>query len=86
MERAAQSEDADAASPADAATSAERAATEPLGMTFGTAVGAAMLGLEQALRSEPPAEVIAAEHAPERGRTGNDAGLIIDIPELPATD
>jgi hypothetical protein len=62
-------------------------ATEPLKVTFGTAVGAAMLGLEQALRNEPPPEVMAAEHLPERGRSGDagadeaDGGLVIEFPE-----
>jgi hypothetical protein len=48
--------------------------------TFGTAVGAAMLGFEQALRSEPPPEIMAGEHVPERGLSG-DADLIIEFPD-----
>ena len=60
---------------------------------FGTAIGAAMMGFEQALRREPPAEVMAAEHMPERGSIGLDGDLVIDFPEpvagagdrLPAT-
>jgi hypothetical protein len=50
--------------------------------SFGTAVGAAMLGFEQALRNDPPAEVMAAEHVPERGQSGDDAtDLVIEFPE-----
>lgn len=48
---------------------------------FGTAVGAAMLGFEQALRSEPPPEIQAAEHVPERGLGGSNEGLVIEFPE-----
>jgi hypothetical protein len=57
---------------------------EPLALRkggFGTALGAAMLGFEQALRNEPPAEILAAEHMPERGGAADDGGLVIDIPE-----
>lgn len=51
--------------------------------SFGTAVGAAMLGFEQALRREPPAEVLAAEHMPERDHAAHDARgeVIIESPE-----
>jgi hypothetical protein len=59
------------------------ARSKPLAPTFGTAVGAAMLGLEQALRREPPAQVVAAEHVPERAQIGVGGGLIIEIPEPP---
>ena len=48
---------------------------------FGTALGAAMLGFEQALRNEPPAEILAAEHMPERGGSADDGGLVIEIPD-----
>lgn len=48
--------------------------------SFGTAVGAAMLGFEQALRSEPPPEIMAGEHVPERGLSG-DGELVIEFPE-----
>jgi hypothetical protein len=48
---------------------------------FGTAVGAAMLGFEQALRSEPPPEIQAAEHVPERSLGGSDEGLVIEFPD-----
>ena len=55
--------------------------TMSLKTTFGTAAGAAMLGFEQALRREPPAEVLAAEHMPERDQvTSGDGELIIDLP------
>jgi hypothetical protein len=57
--------------------------------SFGTAVGAAMLGFEQALRNDPPPEVMAAEHVPERGQVGGDDGeLIIEFPDPiePRTD
>jgi len=70
----------------DQATDAE-ASTPALTMrgSFGTAVGAAMLGFEQALRSGPPPEVLAAEHIPERGYSGDASGdLVIVIPESPA--
>lgn len=49
--------------------------------TFGTAVGAAMLGFEQALRSEPPPEIMAGEHVPERGLGGQDSDLVIEFPD-----
>ena len=48
--------------------------------SFGTAVGAAMLGFEQALRNEPPAEILAAEHAPERDYSGDGRGFVIEFP------
>jgi hypothetical protein len=54
----------------------------PLSSTFGTAVGAAMLGFEQAFRDLPPAQVMAAEHAPRRGEIGEDGDLVIEIPGL----
>jgi hypothetical protein len=64
--------------------------SSPLKPTFGTAVGAVMMGLELALRSEPPAEVMAAEHAPERGQVGwagtggdVDDDLVIVVSEPP---
>ena len=53
-------------------------------VTMGSAAGAAMLGFEQAIRSEPPAEMMAAEHMPQRGAVGlgGHAGdLVIEIPE-----
>ena len=40
-----------------------------------------MMGFEQAMRSEPPAEVMAAEHAPELGQSGEDSGIVIVIPD-----
>lgn len=49
--------------------------------TFGTAAGAAMLGFEQALRSEPPPQIQAAEHIPERGFSGEDDGVVIEFPK-----
>jgi RimJ/RimL family protein N-acetyltransferase len=60
---------------------------DPLTMagSFGTAVGAAMLGFEQALRSGPPAQILAGEHMPERGGFGQDDGLVIEFPEDPGT-
>jgi hypothetical protein len=59
------------------------APAKPMSMKggFGTAVGSAMLGFEQALRDLPPAETLAAEHAPERGRSGDGHGLVIHFPE-----
>ena len=56
-------------------TAREQQATEPLTLkdSFGTAVGAAMLGFEQALRDEPPPQIQAAEHMPDqRTVPGND--------------
>ncbi len=53
-------------------------------VTMGSAAGAAMLGFEQAIRSEPPAQIMAAEHMPQRGAVGlgGQAGdLVIEIPE-----
>jgi len=50
--------------------------------SFGTAMGAAMLGFEQALRREPPPEVLAAEHMPERNHvTGDGDEVIIEFPD-----
>ena len=50
--------------------------------SFGTAMGAAMLGFEQALRTGPPPEVLAAEHIPERDQvTGGDGELVIELPD-----
>jgi len=54
---------------------------DSLVVPFGTAIGAAMMGFEQALRREPPAEVIAAAHTPERGSIGRDGDLVIRFPE-----
>ena len=45
--------------------------------SYGTAIGAAMLGLEQALRSQPPPEVLAVEHAPARGLSGQDEDIVL---------
>ena len=71
--------------PADRPTADEsrEPVSEPLNVkdSFGTAIGAAMLGFEQALRREPPAEVLAAEYVPERGQSGDDSGLIIEFPD-----
>jgi hypothetical protein len=55
--------------------------TMSLANSFGTALGSAMLGFEQALRNDPPAEVQAAEHMPERGTIGEDDGLLLEFPE-----
>ena len=50
--------------------------------SFGTAVGAAMLGFEQALRREPPPEVLAAEHMPERDLSTDDGDeVVIEFPD-----
>ena len=49
--------------------------------SFGTAMGAAMLGFEQALRREPPAQILAAEHMPERDHSGDGRGFVIEFPE-----
>lgn len=62
--------------------STEGSSTEPLTLKnpFGTALGSAMLGFEQALRNEPPAEILAAEHMPERGGSGQGSDLLIEFP------
>jgi hypothetical protein len=68
---------------ANVSPGSQAAPTEPLDMTnsWGSAVGAAMLGFEQALRSEPPPEILAGEHIPERGHSGTDDGIIIEFPD-----
>ena len=43
-----------------------------------------MLGLDQAIRREPPAQVVAAEHQPERSIIGGDGDLVIEIPGVGA--
>ena len=57
--------------------------SEPLSLkdTFGTAVGAAMLGLEQALRDGPPPQIKAAEQTPDERRVVGSADLTIEFPE-----
>ena len=61
----------------------ETSSNEPMTMreTFGTSLGSAMLGFEQALRRDPPAEIIAAEHVPERGYTGEGTPVVIEFPD-----
>ena len=61
----------------------ETSSNEPMTMreTFGTSLGSAMLGFEQALRREPPAEVLAAEHVPERDYSGAGTPVIIEFPD-----
>jgi hypothetical protein len=49
--------------------------------SWGTAVGAAMLGFEQALRTEPPPETVAAEQVPERGSHGLDRDTVLVFPD-----
>jgi len=63
----------------------EPAGSPSLGNTFGAAVGGAMLGLELALNRQPPAEVVAAEHQPERGLIDADGRLVIEIPDVDAS-
>jgi hypothetical protein len=62
-------------------------ASEPLTLkgSFGTAVGAAMLGFEQALRDGPPPQIQAAEHLPDRRTTSGEDGLVIEFPGPPST-
>ena len=74
--------------PGEAAAEADPESDAPASLSplefpgsFGTAAGAAMLGFEQALRSEPPPEIQAAEHVPERGLSGEGDGLRIEFPE-----
>ena len=52
-----------------------------LGGRAAAMVGTAMLGLEHAMRREPPAEVIVREHQPERGLSGADTDLVLEFPE-----
>ena len=58
-------------------------ADEPLTLkgSFGTAVGAAMLGLEQALRDGPPPQVRAVEHTPDQRALRGCTELFIEFPE-----
>lgn len=58
---------------------------EPLTLkgSFGTAMGAAMLGPEQALRDGPPPQIQAAEHVPDRRTVSGEGGLRIDFPDSP---
>jgi len=70
--------------PADEqAAAVSGAPAKPLATSFGTALGAAMLGFEQALRNEPPAEVMAAEHMPSPGQISGDGEVVIEFPEHP---
>jgi len=57
--------------------------TKPAGLGGRAAamVGTAMLGLEHAMRREPPAEVIVREHQPERGLSGADPDLVLEFPD-----
>jgi len=61
----------------------EPVSTPPLTLkgSFGTAVGASMLGLEQALRDEPPPQVQAAEHMPDRRTIPGAADLELHFPD-----
>jgi len=52
-----------------------------LGGRMAAAVGTAMLGLEHAMRREPPAEVVVREHQPERGLSGADGDYTLDFPD-----
>ena len=56
--------------------------SEPLSLkdTFGTAVGAAMLGFEQALRDGPPPQIKAAEQTPDERRVVGADDLTIEFP------
>jgi hypothetical protein len=56
-------------------------ARSPGGASFGGALGAAMLGLEHALRRTPPAEVVVQEHQPARGASGEDGGITLVFPD-----
>lgn len=77
-------DDAPMPSPEDIAQSQQ--VTEPLadgkgdGSALASALGAAMLGLDQAIRRAPPAQVVAAEHQPGRSFAGDDGDFIIVIP------
>jgi hypothetical protein len=60
--------------------------TPSFGSGITTALGSAMLGFEQALRSQPPPEVMAAEHQAIRGLSGEDDGLVLLFPDEPSID
>ena len=82
---------ADRSLPADAATGAEpieppvpdgREHASP-GSRAASMVGTAMLGLEHAMRREPPAEVVVREHQPQRGVSGADGDFDVVFPDDP---
>jgi hypothetical protein len=80
--------------PADAETSddpADPPAATPdgrdrasVGSRAASMVGTAMLGLEQAMRREPPAEVVVHEHQPARGLSGADGDYELVFPDDPS--
>ena len=45
-----------------------------------------MLGFEQALRSQPPPEVMAVEHRPIRGHSGQGGELVLVFPDDPSLE
>jgi hypothetical protein len=53
------------------------------GGSIGGAIGAAMLGLEEALRSQPPPQVRVAEHRPVRGLSGREDEDVLVFPDGP---
>jgi hypothetical protein len=67
--------------PERAAGKPARTATPTLGGRMAAAVGNAMLGLEHAMRRDPPAEVVVREHQPERGLARADPDLVIEFPD-----
>jgi hypothetical protein len=71
----------------DAVSAIERLEQTPsFGAGLATAVGAAMLGLEEALRSQPPPEVMAAQHRPIRGLSGQDQEIVLVFPDDPPAE
>jgi hypothetical protein len=54
-----------------------------LGSRMAAAVGTAMLGLEQAMHREPPAEVVVREHQPERDLSSRDGDFTVGFPDEP---
>jgi hypothetical protein len=60
--------------------------TPSFGTGLATAVGTAMLGLEEALRSQPPPAVMAAEHRPIRGLSGQDHEVLLVFPDDPPAE
>jgi hypothetical protein len=71
----AESDDEDVTEPLDALPALKG------GGTAGGILGAAMFGLEAALRREPPAQVRVKETQPQRGLSGSNDDLVIEFPD-----
>jgi hypothetical protein len=53
------------------------------GGSIGSAIGAAMLGLEEALRSQPAPQVSVEKHRPFRGLSGREGEPVLVFPDEP---